>query len=121
MWLWPIDRTHGRNVSGAACCIQADSKKMEALHAQIEFRIVLNANAPAASSGRTLTTEGIAVNELSMTEIDQVGGGDSWAGTPEGRAPADSSKFRECMTAGLIAGGDAINVLVGCAVDELMH
>ena len=34
------------------------------------------------------------MNELSLNEIDQVSGGDSWAGTPEGRAPGEGLQSR---------------------------
>lgn len=46
------------------------------------------------------------LRELSGAEIDRVSGGDSWAGTPEGRAPAEgapSSVGQVFLAMGLVA------------------
>ena len=59
------------------------------------------------------------MNELLTNEIEQVSGGDSWGGTPEGRAPADS--FRECVIDGINGGGGGgpFGALLKCAVEHL--
>jgi len=57
------------------------------------------------------------VNELLLTEIEQVSGGDSWAGSAEGRAPAESDKFQKCVTEGFLGGGKTMQVFLKCAIE----
>jgi hypothetical protein len=57
---------------------------------------------------------------LESNEVQEVGGGDSWAGTADGRAPF--SPFHECVsTAGLVPGADGLGVLLFCAYEELLR
>jgi len=74
--------------------------------------------------GNTAST---ALQELTCAEIDLVHGGDSWAGTPEGRATADGAA---CANAILVwsgigasigsIGGSFISVLGGWAIGGAM-
>jgi len=59
--------------------------------------------------------------ELSVVEITQVSGGDSWAGTPAGQAPYDNgmNAFNQCVLDGILAGGGGSGTLMTmlkCAV-----
>lgn len=55
---------------------------------------------------------------LTTAETETVAGGDSWAGTPEGRAAFNSlSQFNSCVQDAVLAGNpDPFNVMVGCAI-----
>ena len=46
----------------------------------------------------------VSIAELSEAEINAVSGGDSWAGTAAGQAPAESNGFGVfCLVSGVVA------------------
>ena len=68
-------------------------------------------------------SHGLEFRELTDTEIDAVHGGDSWAGSPEGRATADATACANTILAwsGVGAtfggmGGSFISVLGGWSI-----
>jgi hypothetical protein len=57
---------------------------------------------------------------LESNEVQEVGGGDSWAGTADGRAPF--SPFDKCVAdAGMVPGADGLGVLLYCAYASLLR
>ena len=53
----------------------------------------------------------MSMRELTVSEIDFVSGGDSWAGTPEGRAPAGGGDSG--------GNGDLFGCVVGVLIEVL--
>lgn len=79
--------------------------------------------AMTAAMPNAFDSHGLEFRELTDTEIDAVHGGDSWAGSPEGRATADATACANTILAwsGVGAtfggmGGSFISVLGGWSI-----
>lgn len=57
---------------------------------------------------------------LSESDLEYVGGGDSWAGTAEGRAPYSRlDAIQACVNDSVLAGNtDPLDVGLGCIMRE---